>query len=89
MQGGALLTVRDQGPGLAAGVAAALFQPHISSKAEGAGMGLYLCQRLLQRYYRGSVELHPAANGGCIATLHLCSANGGATHTDQTPGATR
>jgi signal transduction histidine kinase len=76
MQGGAVLSVRDQGAGLAPDIAAALFQPHISSKAEGAGMGLYLCQRLLHRYYRGSVELNPAANGGCIATLHLCSATG-------------
>lgn len=76
MQGGAVLNVHDQGSGLAPDIAAALFQPHISSKAEGAGMGLYLCQRLLQRYYQGSVELHQAANGGCIATLHICSAPG-------------
>jgi len=78
MQGGAVLNVHDQGSGLAPEIAAALFQPHISSKAEGAGMGLYLCQRLLQRYYQGSVELHQAEHGGCIATLHICS----------TPGAT-
>lgn len=76
MQGGAVLSVRDQGSGLPPDIAAALFQPHISSKAEGAGMGLYLCQRLLQRYYQGSVELHPGADGGCIATLHFCSAPG-------------
>jgi signal transduction histidine kinase len=76
MQGGAVLNVHDQGSGLAPDIAAALFQPHISSKAEGAGMGLYLCQRLLQRYYQGSVELHQAENGGCIATLHICSAAG-------------
>ena len=79
MQGGAVLSVRDQGPGLAPDIAAALFQPHISSKAEGAGMGLYLCQRLLQRYYQGSVELHPAEHSGCIATLHICSATGATT----------
>lgn len=76
MQGGAVLSVRDQGPGLAPEIAAALFQPHVSSKAEGAGMGLYLCQRLLHRYYHGSIELDQAADGGCVATLHLCSAAG-------------
>lgn len=74
--GGAVLNVRDQGPGVAPEIAPALFQPHISSKAEGAGMGLYLCQRLLQRYYRGSIELKPAADGGCIATLQICASLG-------------
>ena len=51
------LTVSDQGQGLSAAMLANLFQPHISSKAEGAGMGLYLCRRLLQRYYDGDISI--------------------------------
>jgi len=76
VEGKALLQVQDQGPGVAPDIAAQLFQPHISSKAEGAGMGLYLCQRLLQRYYQGDVSLQPAADGGCLATLVIAPASG-------------
>jgi signal transduction histidine kinase len=75
-EGKAILQVQDQGPGIAPDIAAQLFQPHISSKAEGAGMGLYLCQRLLQRYYQGQVTLQPADAGGCVATLTIAPATG-------------
>lgn len=63
--------VSDQGPGLTAEVAASLFQPHISSKAEGAGMGLYLAQRLLQMYYHGDIRLHNRPEGGVLAQIRL------------------
>jgi len=75
------LMVSDQGAGLRSDITPQLFQPHISSKAEGAGMGLYLCRRLLQRYYHGDIEInnlpvnHPnePANdnrvGGCMAKI--------------------
>ena len=75
------LMVSDQGAGVSNDIIAQLFQPHISSKAEGAGMGLYLCRRLLQRYYHGDITInnlsgnHPTepandnAVGGCMAKI--------------------
>ncbi len=63
--------VSDQGPGLSPEVAASLFQPHISSKAEGAGMGLYLAQRLLRMYYQGDIHLHNRPEGGVLAHIRL------------------
>jgi len=63
--------VSDQGPGLSPEVAASLFQPHISSKAEGAGMGLYLAKRLLQMYYHGDIRLHNRPAGGALAQVRL------------------
>ncbi|WP_337841831.1 ATP-binding protein [Rheinheimera sp.] len=63
------LFIDDQGAGLSPDIAARLFQPHVSSKAEGAGMGLYICQRLLRRYYQGDLALHNKAEGGCCAQL--------------------
>lgn len=64
-----VLQVRDQGPGLPDAVAAALFAPHVSSKADGAGMGLYLARRLLQLYYHAEIQLQNDPAGGCVATL--------------------
>lgn len=65
------IQVKDQGPGLASAVRERLFEPHVSSKPEGAGMGLYLCQRLAQLYYQGDVMLAECSTGGCVARLTL------------------
>lgn len=69
------IMVYDQGGGLADSVRDRLFEPHVSSKAEGSGMGLYLCQRLAQLYYHGDVQLWEHSCGdnckGCVACLTL------------------
>ena len=44
------VSVRDSGPGIAADVASRLFQPFVSTKASGMGIGLSIC--------RSFVELH-------------------------------
>ena len=63
------LTIVDQGPGLAPGIAERLFSPHCSTKAEGAGMGLYIARRLLERHYQGSINLQNLPAGGCLACI--------------------
>ncbi|MCC5826797.1 HAMP domain-containing sensor histidine kinase [Alkalimonas sp.] len=65
----AALCITDQGSGLEPAIAEQLFQPHISSKPAGAGMGLYIAQRLMQRYYQGRISLENLASGGCRACL--------------------
>ncbi|WP_281561701.1 HAMP domain-containing sensor histidine kinase [Thalassomonas sp. RHCl1] len=63
------ITVTDQGQGLEPKVADKLFQPHVSTKPSGAGMGLYIARRIIRSHYRGNITLinHLQANG-CIAT---------------------
>ena len=63
------LTITDQGPGLAPVIAERLFSPHCSTKAEGAGMGLYIARRLLERYYQGTISLQNLSAGGCLACI--------------------
>lgn len=65
------LCIADQGPGLEPGIAEQLFSPHCSTKAEGAGMGLYIAQRLLNRYYQGTVSLQNQPAGGCLACIQF------------------
>ncbi len=65
------IEVTDQGAGIAASVAEKLFQPHVSSKAEGAGMGLYISRRLATLYYNGDVTLTAGSEGGCVACVSL------------------
>ena len=51
------LEVEDEGPGLPAEVREKLFTPHLSTKANGSGMGLFLAHRIATSRYRGSLEL--------------------------------
>ncbi|MBV2130333.1 sensor histidine kinase [Arsukibacterium indicum] len=73
------VTICDDGPGLSADIVPRLFSPHCSSKADGAGMGLYISSRLLKLYYQGSIELKNRPQGGCCAIVTLSEASGGAT----------
>lgn len=67
------LQIDDQGDGLAPAIASQLFSPHCSSKPEGAGMGLYIAQRLLRRYYHGDISLLNRSDGGCRACICFSS----------------
>jgi signal transduction histidine kinase len=64
--------VIDQGLGLSSNIEKSLFQPHISSKPEGAGMGLYIAKRIISLHYNGSIHLENICNtnnqiSGCLA----------------------
>jgi signal transduction histidine kinase len=68
---GTILYVTDIGEGLAKSVESKLFQPHISTKPEGAGMGLYIANRIISLHYQGKLTLMNADNSGCIATAYF------------------
>ncbi len=51
------LEIDDEGPGLPPEIRSRLFTPHLSTKANGSGMGLFLAHRIATSRYRGSLEL--------------------------------
>ena len=64
-----IIRVEDQGSGLDDAIANQLFEPHVSSKPEGAGMGLYIAQRIISLHYQGNISLrNKAEHNGCVAT---------------------
>lgn len=67
------LSVRDNGNGVKDQIMAQMFEPHNSSKAEGAGMGLYLSKRIIELHYDGRLTINNsnAEQGytGAIATI--------------------
>jgi two-component system, NtrC family, sensor histidine kinase HydH len=68
--GVALLTVADRGPGIAKEVAASLFEPGVTTKEHGSGIGLVVA-RSLARQHAGELTLGPRAHGGAVAELTL------------------
>lgn len=62
--------VEDHGGGFEAHILTQLFDPHVSSKADGAGMGLYLAKRLAELYYQGDIQVQNTQNGARV-TLQL------------------
>jgi two-component system, NtrC family, nitrogen regulation sensor histidine kinase NtrY len=69
-EGRALLEVRDRGSGLPAAISDRLFEPYVSTKRRGSGLGLSLV-RDIARQHGGSVSLENRPGGGACARLVL------------------
>lgn len=66
----ARLAVRDNGPGVAAAVAQRLFEPFVSGRDGGLGLGLSLCETLAAEM-GGRLTYQPVATGGAEFVLEL------------------
>lgn len=66
----ALLEVRDRGSGLPAELADRVFEPYVSTKRRGSGLGLSLV-RDIARQHGGSASLEDRPGGGACARLSL------------------
>lgn len=62
-EGRVAVEIRDTGPGLAPEVSAQLFQPFVTTKASGMGMGLSICRSIVNSH-GGSIRAEPVAEGG-------------------------
>jgi two-component system sensor kinase FixL len=63
------ITVRDTGPGLAPQVAARLFQPFVTTKTDGMGIGLKICQSIIEGH-GGTIVARPGGPGATFV-IHL------------------
>ena len=65
--------VQDNGPGLSADVRARLFQPFVTTKPDGMGLGLAICQSIVEAH-GGSLRAEPANGGGVVFVVEFPSA---------------
>ena len=64
------ITVTDDGPGLAPEIAARLFQPFVSTKPQGMGIGLTICRTIVEGH-GGILSAASPAGGGQSFTIWL------------------
>jgi signal transduction histidine kinase len=74
-KGRVVLTVADNGPGMAAEVAARIFEPTFTTKEKGHGFGLSTCFRIIENHSgRISVETQPGDGATFTVDLPLQAA---------------
>jgi two-component system sensor kinase FixL len=67
------ISLQDTGPGLPKDVATRLFQPFVTSKTEGMGVGLSICHSIVTDH-GGTIWAEPAPGGGTIFRFTLPTA---------------
>src|SRR5262249_9523113 len=68
--GEAVVEVLDRGPGLPPGLRGRLFEPFVSTKQRGSGLGLALVRAIVQEH-GGTIALEDRDGGGACARLSL------------------
>lgn len=66
------IAVEDRGSGLSAEARAGIFRPFFTTRAEGTGLGLLSCRRVLEDM-GGVVNLYPRRRGGARAVVLLAA----------------
>jgi two-component system sensor histidine kinase HydH len=69
-QGEAVITVADSGSGISQAVRERLFEPFVSTKESGTGLGLTICRRIVEDH-SGRIEAADNPSGGAVFTIWL------------------
>jgi two-component system, LuxR family, sensor histidine kinase DctS len=73
-EGGIAISVEDRGSGIPDHIRGRLFEPFVSSKADGMGMGLNICRTIVE-LHKGRLLVAPRPGGGTIFSVILPAAN--------------
>jgi two-component system, LuxR family, sensor kinase FixL len=64
------VTITDSGPGIAPEIADRLFQPFVTTKKAGMGLGLSICREIVEAH-NGRLSVMPNPSGGTVFRLSL------------------
>jgi PAS domain S-box-containing protein len=73
----ATVTIRDSGPGLPAGLQDRLFEPFVTTRARGHGLGLAIVRKVVEQH-QGEVSFESVTGRGttCVVRLPMAPADG-------------
>jgi nitrogen-specific signal transduction histidine kinase len=66
--------IADDGPGVPSGLGDRIFDPGVSTKAGGWGVGLSLTRRIVQDLHRGRVTVRSRSSGGAVFDIAVPAA---------------
>jgi PAS domain S-box-containing protein len=64
------VTIQDNGPGIAAAALARVFDPFFTTRAQGSGLGLSICQSII-REHGGVISIESTVGQGTTVTIDL------------------
>ncbi len=70
------ISIADSGPGIAPEIINKIFELHFTTKADGNGLGLAICQLVIQKH-EGSITVQSELGKGAVFTVHLPAAENG------------
>ncbi|VEA47399.1 histidine kinase [Salmonella enterica subsp. arizonae] len=80
IENGVSIVLQDNAGGIDNALLRQAFQPFMTTRKEGMGLGLAICQRLV-RYGRGDISIRnqtaPDGQAGTVVTIHFLQENGG------------
>ena len=65
-----VVEVSDTGPGIPESIRERLFEPFVSSKESGTGLGLTISRRIVEQH-GGTIEAANRHQGGALFSVHL------------------
>ena len=65
------IDVADNGPGIPPNVRGRIFEPGVSTKSAGWGVGLSLARRIIEDYHGGRISARPRRGGGTVFEIRL------------------
>jgi two-component system sensor histidine kinase AtoS len=69
--GGVEIVVTDEGAGIPSAIEARLFEPFVTSKSEGTGLGLWVCKKIVEEQHQGRIEIMGVPGGGTSVSVIL------------------
>ena len=63
-------SVLDNGPGIPPELMEQIFEARFTTRAEGTGLGLYICKRLIENM-KGTISVHNEPNQGCCFSIRI------------------
>ncbi len=65
------ISVKDNGHGILPEEREGIFQPYFTTKPTGTGLGLFVCQHIMQQSPNGRIELEQTSDRGSVFAVYL------------------